>query len=614
MGKETDKATRRNGFFRDAFFPARNDKWTKLFLVGFFSLCVFGFVVVLEKETDGSLVYPIYTSFRDVPGVTDEEVAAIEDLQKRRKGFVYAVTLSTEAFYESSGDIGGYSALFCEWLSTLFGIPFKPTIYKWDDLMDAMESLEADFSGEISTTEERRERYFMTGDIAERSVKYMRLAGGERMFTIAKYRPLRFGFLRNTITLELVSPFIEEKFEIFFVNNYEEAYNSLKSGQIDAFFGSSVAEAAFEFYDNVTVADFFPFIYNPVSMATRNPELQPIVSVVQRALENEAFYYLIQLYNQGYRDYLRHKLFVHLTQEEQLYILEHSSSDNAIPFAATYDNYPVSFYNEREKEWQGIAFDVIREIEEITGLRFVPAHHLPIEWTVLLRILEKGEAAMITELIRTREREERFLWANNSFQTDYYALLSNSRYKNVTAHEVLYSKVGIIDATAYAEFFRNWFPSHTNTLVYSNAIEVFNALERGDVDLVMATRNLLLSVTNYMERPGFKINLQFGRPYASTFGFNVREEVLRSIVDKALPLIDTAVITGRWTRRVFDYKSKILEARIPWLVGLAITLFCVIVLLTLALLARLQTEKHLKVMLRERRKDLEAHEVFQDKI
>jgi ABC-type amino acid transport substrate-binding protein len=379
----------------------------------------------------------------------------------------------------------------------------------------------------------------------------------------------------------------------------------LKSGRIDAFFGSSVAEAAFERYDDVAIDDFFPFIYSSVSMATRNPELQPIISVVQKTLENDAFHYLSQLYNQGYEEYLRHKLFVNLTSEEHAYILEHSTTDAAVPFIAEYENYPVSFYNEQEKGWQGIAFDVIQEIEELTGLRFAAADP-PGEWTAALHMLETGGVAMITELIRTKEREERFLWTNNAFHTDYYALLSHSRYKNVTANDVLFSKVGLIDLTAYAEFFRAWFPRHTNTLVYSSALAAFDALERGDVDLVMATRNLLLSVTHYMERSSFKVNLQFDRPYASTFGFNIREETLRSIVDKAMRLIDTEVITGRWTRRVFDYKSRNLQERMPWLIALVMSLSGVAAFLALALMARIRTEKRLKTMLQDHAQELAA--------
>ena len=45
-----------------------------------------------------------------------------------------------------------------------------------------------------------------------------------------------------------------------------------------------------------------------------------------------------------------------------------------IRFAAEYDNYPASFYNDMEREWQGVAMEVLDEIGELSGLEFVPAN------------------------------------------------------------------------------------------------------------------------------------------------------------------------------------------------------------------------------------------------
>ncbi|MDR3231812.1 MAG: transporter substrate-binding domain-containing protein, partial [Synergistaceae bacterium] len=548
--------------------------------------------------------YPVYASYRDVPGVTEEEITAIEGLRAKRDSFVHAMNLTTETFYDESGKIGGYSALFCDWLTRLFGVPFKPAIREWGDLIDGLASYEIDFSGELTATEERRKTYFMTDAIAERSIRFMRIAGGESLADIARQRPLRYAFLEGTTAHGLVSPFIRDKFKAFFVDDYEEVYQMLKSGGVDAFFEDGPAEAAFDLHDDVVAEDFFPLIYSPVSLTTQNPELEPIVSVVQKALRNGSIRELIQLYNQGQRDYLRHKLYVQLTAEEREYIARHETMENAIAVAVEYDTYPSSFYNEWEEEWQGVALDVLREIESLTGLRFVPANSEPVEWLDLMNMLERGDADMVTELIHSKEREGRFLWTDKSYQTDHYALLSTIRYRDVRVNEVLFSKIGLIEATAYAEVFREWFPNHMNTVVYANTREAFDALERGDVDLLMATRNLLLSVTNLMERPDFRMNLQFNRPYESRFGFNLRAATLRSIVDRALSLIDTAGISDRWTRKVFDYRSRMARMQIPWLTGVAALLLCVLVLLSTMLLIRRQAGKRLETTVLERTKEL----------
>ncbi|MDR1471805.1 MAG: response regulator [Synergistaceae bacterium] len=547
--------------------------------------------------------YPEYTSYRDIPGITGEEIAAIESLRARGDGFTYGMTASTEAFYNAEGRIEGYAALFCRWLTELFGISFTPAIYDWDHLLAGMESLDIDFSGEFTASEERREKYYMTGAIAERSIKYMRIEDSLGLAETAKSRPLRYAFLEEAITRDQVARHERHPFEAVSVDNCETAYRLLRDGTIDAFFADGVAEAAFDVYGDVVASDFLPAIYNPVSLATQNPDLAPIVSVVQRVLRNGASYRLSGMYNQGYEDYLRHKFLSRLTAEERDYIRRRTETKSPVPFAAENDNYPVSFYNSRENIWQGTAFDVLAKIEALTGLSFVRANREPLDWPELLNMFERGEAAMITELIRTDEREGRFIWPDASFQTDYYALLSRSEHKNVTINEVLYSRIGLIKDTAFAEVFYAWFPDHPDVIEYETTSEAYAALERGEVELVMSTRNLLLSLTNLWEKPGFKVNLAFKYPYESTFGFNSGEEVLCSIVSKALRLVDTETIVDGWTRRVFDYRVKVAQTR--WLIGVAGLLLCLLALLFAMFLWRGQAKTRLEAIVRQRTEDLE---------
>ncbi|MDR1979075.1 MAG: response regulator [Synergistaceae bacterium] len=582
----------------------KTEKTVWLLLVGMLFLCLSdgASAARLQKQNE----YPLYASYRDIPGLTDEEIADVEALRARQSGFVYGMVLSTETFYDQDEKIAGYSALFCNWLTSLFGIPFKPAIYEWSDLIAALQSGEVDFSGELTATEERRNlrSYYMTDAIAERSIKFMRIAGSESLSEIAKSRPLRYAFLEGAMTRDQVAPLERNPFEALFVDDYAGAYKMLKSGEADAFFDEGIAEAAFDVYGDVTAEDFLPLIYNPVSLTTQNPSLAPIVSVVQKALRSGATYRLIELYNRGQRDYLRRKLFAQLDEEERKYIHERVAAGRTVPIAAEYDNYPASFYNNQEQAWQGIVFDVLNEIGTLTGLAFVPVNDSSTEWPELLEMLENGTAAMITELIRSKGREGRFLWPDSAYQTDYYALLSRSEYKDIRVNEVLYSKIGILKDTAYAEVFYNWFPDHADTVEYRNTNEAFDALERGEVDLVMATRNLLLGLTNFQERPGFKANVVFQYSFDSTFGFNAQERILSSIVSKALRLVNAGEISDRWTRRVFDYRGKMAQAQIPWLIGVSGLMFCVLVLLLVLFLRRREEGKQLEITVLERTNEL----------
>jgi ABC-type amino acid transport substrate-binding protein len=334
---------------------------------------------------------------------------------------------TTETFPLSDGSIGGFTSLFCAWLTGLFGIPFKPEIVEWDALIEGIDSRRIDFTGEFTPTPRRREIYYMTGPIAERMVKYFHLTGSEKLSEAAARRQLRFAFLKDAVTGDFVRDAAETSFDAFYVENHDEAALLLHQGAIDAFLSEGVDEAFFDSYPDIMTTEYLPLIYASVSLATANPELAPIISILQKYLDQGAIYHLAELYNRGEDEYRKHKFFMHLTEEEQAYLRAHGDGQK-VPFAAEYDNYPFSFYNTEERQWQGIAIDVLREISTLSGLSFAITNEPGASWPELFGALEEGKVALITELIPTRERQGLFLWPETPYSTDDYALISRAEH------------------------------------------------------------------------------------------------------------------------------------------------------------------------------------------
>ena len=554
----------------------------------------------------------IITSIHDIPGITEIEIDAIEELREKRDFFVYGMNPSTEAFVDANGDIRGFGALMCQWLYELFDIPFVPALYDWNDLMSGLENHDIDFTGELTPTEERRKTFFMTDAIAGRSVKYMRIVGKPTLMSIAEIRTPRCAFLQRTVTYDEVRAHLGDTVEYFHVDSYEEAYRMLINGEIDFFFEDSSAEAAFDISGDVVAVDFFPLIYGPVSLTTLNPANEPIISVVQKALKSGALRHLSYLYNLGENEYSRHKFVTSLTEDEIQYLLHNP----VVNFVAEYDNYPVSFYNTREGEWQGIFFDVLAELENLTGLRFEHLADELVSWPDLLRMLETGEASVISELIRTPDREDRFLWPDTPLFRDYYALLSKSEHHRMSIGEVWLARVGIVEDTAHAELFSKWFMNHSYTTLYTNSDNAFNALQRGDIDMVMASRNQLLVLTHYQELAGYKSNIVFSYPLLSTLGFNLDEAILCSIIDKALRLVDTSGVTDDWLDRTYDYRQQIAETRQPWFIGVIVLLVCLVCFLVvmIALFYRSRRTERLAMEVQIREQELVADNDMLDQL
>ena len=505
------------------------------------------------------------TSFRDIPGVTDEMITKVEAVQQSRDHLVFAGNHSTEMF-ESAGEIRGFSALLCLWLSELFEISFVPQISEWEDLVAGLESFDIDFTGELTATEERRDTFFMTDDIAQRLIIYLRLANAQPLHEIAESRPLRFAFLEGTTTADIVIEHEKRDIEVFFVGDYYHAFRLLEDGSIDMFFDESPAEAAFDYYGAVTAYVYYPIIFSPVSLSTQNPELEPIIDIVQLALENGAINHIKHLYTYGRHEYLKNKFSLLLNDEEREFI----RNNPVIPFAAETTNYPVSFFDSRSRSWEGIAIELINEIERLSGLTFQRVNDENTYWPELLRMLENGEVSMITELMHTEDREGRFLWAEEYFLRDVLALISSSDFHNIHINEILYITVGLIQDTAHSDMFFRWFPHHRDTIVYENTADALDALERGEVDMVMTREYHLLIMTNYRELVGYKSNFLFDAYFDVTFGFNINEEILSSIVTKAMSLIDVEGISGQWLRRTYDYRLRLAQERLPFMIGIGI--------------------------------------------
>jgi len=568
---------------------------TALLLLAMFSGCV-------KPSNNQSSETPAFTSFLDIPNVTEDEIKAVEALREKTSFFVYGTLSTTETFIGEDGKIEGYTALFCKWLSQLFGIPFKPTIYEWGDLITGLETGTVDFTGEMTATVERRKTWLMTDAIAERSVKTFRLADSKPIKEIISSRPLRCYFLEGTTTINDVTSRLQGEYTIVEVNDYTTVYKALKSREADAFFDESVAEAAFDIYDDVIIEDFLPVIYSPVSLTTKNQALQPVISIVQKALENDGLDYLTGLYKLGEKEHRRHKLFMRLSKEEKEYIREHP----VVLFAAEYDNYPVSFYNKYENQWQGIAHDILKELETLTGITFKISNDQYAEWPELLRSIESGKTLMITELLHTKDRDGLFLWPQSLIMTDNYTLISQSDYPGISINDILRIKVGLIKDTAYASSFHNWFPDHKDTVEYESSNAAFDALEDGEVDMVMATLSQLLMLTNYYERTGYKANFVFDYAFGSTFGFNRNEANLCSIVDKALRLVDIKGFSGQWMRKTYDYSAKLVRLQRPWLISMAALFFCILILLFILFQRKHLIGKRLETLVRKRTNELVA--------
>jgi len=547
------------------------------FITVFFSGCE----KKTEKQSDTAIEIK---SFRDIPGITQHEKGAIDALRTKygSSGFVYGLDPTTEAFLGKDGQINGYAVMFCEWLSEMFGIQFTPKHYQWGELLSGLESGEVDFTGEILFTTEGREGYFMSSPTINRSIRCYRLRDSVPITEILRTRLPRYAFLRETVVAGDVDANTEYHFETVTVDNHPEAYNMLKNGELDAFFGMDIAEGAFDKYGDVVSEEFYPMVFRSSCLSTRKQELRPVITALERILnDSRILEYLTSLQKNGYQQYMENRIYSLLTEEERAFIKDNP----VIKIGADFSNYPISFYNTHANEWEGIYFEALDEVSKLTGLKFEPGNDEKMPLLKVIENVEKGGALILPELFQIKEYEGRFLWSDVPIINDNFAIISRSDLRNIDINDIFHLHVAIRKKTIYAEMFKRVFPAHRNFTEYDTMEETWDALHRGDVDIIFASRRRLVIYTNYYEHADFKLNRVFNHTFKSYFAYNKDSEILKSIVDKALRFVNVNNMANQWIYKTFDYRTKMVAAQRPWFIGAA-ALFFLVLLLVLGFLRK----------------------------
>ena len=574
----------------------------KYLIAALLLLCIVGCIAIylIESNKSRETAFDInsITSYREIPGITDEEISAIEALKSARQSFSYASAPSTEAFTLSDNAlsdnvIAGFTAMLCELLSQLFGIPFVLEIHEWDDLKNGIDAGTLDFTGELTPTPERMLYYFMTHPIAARSLGVFTRRSSPEIKAETELNGRRIGFFEGTITAQSIFDIYHTlNFEIVDVQNNTDANEKLESGYIDAYVVDSTDSYNYINYPFSRFQVLFPLVYTPVSMVSANPELEPVISVVSKYISAGGIDKLNGFYREGSYEYAKFDLNRSFTGEEAAFISQLLATGSKIRVALEHDNYPVCFYDERSGEFQGIAVDTLKEITRLIGIEFEVVTDKDTPWSDILEMLRRNDAALVSELLYSREREADFIWADAPYSTAYYALVSRADYPNLEVNQVIRTNVGVVRGTAYEDLFNTWFPGHSYKKTYSTHYDAFDALESGEIDLLLTSESLLSLQINFREKPDFKTNIAFPSPLEeSFFGFNRQQVLLRSIISKVQSHVNTNQIESNWKDRVYFYSAREARARFLYMSIISAILLLMIIVVSLLFARNLRTRE-----------------------
>ncbi|MDR0672301.1 MAG: transporter substrate-binding domain-containing protein [Zoogloeaceae bacterium] len=596
-------------FLRRRGFAARF--WASCFLL-LFLLLAFSLSALADAPEAGG--FP--QGFRDIPGITAEEIQAIEKVLAGRKSFSYGALESAECFYRDDGSLDGYTVSLAQMLSRLFGVPFEVEIHTWNDLRRGIRNGDIDFSSDFDPGSGNAQGLLMNRSFRERAIKFVSRAAGSPLAEIARQDKARVAVMRDSAVVALVMPHLEkqygDKLVIIPIDDRKKVADMLRKRELDLFVADDAWAEIFIGRPDIAVDTFRPLLYKRVAVTTGKPELEPIIRVISKLFPYrkphfQSLRHIYELHRQGRRRFL-HKIFTgSLNEAERAYYDRRIKAGISVPIVASPTNYPVEFYDKDKKRWEGIAFDILGEIGEITDLKFRPVEFAEDNWPLLLKMLRSGdpEAPMLLDVGYNETRARDFIFADKPYLLDHYALISSKDLPNLHHDEVLYHRVGLLQESMFAEVFQRWFPSHADTVYFSAQYEEFKALEEGKIDLLMLSQLHFSYISNFLKRTNFKINMVFEDPLRTGFGFGKAQTELRGIISKAQDLVDTQSIVRRWEYSVLDYRREDAQTRAVLMAISSVFMLLVIALLALLLFQRRREGKRLRAQVAERTRELD---------
>ena len=569
------------------------------------AICLFhlpSFSVLAATSTNTAAI----ADYRDIPGVTQEEIDAIERLKIKYDRFTYGMTHSTETFLAEDGTIQGFTAILCRRLTTLFGIEFRPRIYEWGELYEGLTDGSIAFSCEFSRSEARLDNFYMTEPFYDRYLVMYYAKNAPTLEEIRKTRAPTLGFFQGSLSETHVRNLVPQPYDAVPINSYSQAIHMLRLGQIDAFFEDNTNTAAFDVYDSIESRTYFPLIFSSESMATPNSELSAIISVVDKYFRADPMRTeIFKMQADGLAAYQRQKIFSRLTTEEKQFIEAHVRAAIPFPIVAESNDYPISFYNYQARAFQGVSMDILNHVTQLTGLSFKPVNAAAEPWEDMYARLERGAAFLSTTALYSKIDNDALLRTSTPYMRDQYALLSRMNQPAIPLSQVRVAKVGLIGDSIFEAHFNEWFPDNPHTRVYPSLQLAFEALEATEIDFILGTQNLLLSITNLREKPDYKVNLVLSAPYESSYVFHPDYATLCSIIGKVQVTIDTDLILSEWSRKTFDYQKKLAEGQTMYAIGWAMVLATGLIIAITLLWRKQLSGRTLEQLVQSRTSELE---------
>ncbi len=493
---------------------------------------------------------------------------------------------------DEDGNYSGYDYDFLMAIAQYTDWQYEFIEGDWSECYEWLKNGDIDIMGIVNKTPERQKifDFAYTPSGTEFCHLYVTMGSDISYEEFEKLDGARIGVEKDTYQARALEEYAKNNnftYDEVIFDNIELATYALSRGEIDVFLASNT-----DFVSGFTkIAQFnpIPFYY---AVKKGNTEL---LNELNSAL-NKVFTFnpnfTLEIYDKYFVKDLNESIV--FTKEEKDFIL--SKPDVYIMYDSAW--HPIEYFNEKTGECEGIVPDILKKIEDVSGLEFkLTTERNSVE--ILKEIREKGGNALTSISYD-------FTWAkkNNVKITQPFATCSIVRVSNRNSDE--YKKVALVEIDYITENVKRYYPE-LEPVYYSDVNKCIEAVDDGLVDCTFINNYQAEYFLNFPEYKNLVFNNIDNFNQRLCFGVSkYSDPVLFTILSKSLASITRSDIQ----KIVYDNNTKGVDVSIRYFIELypiqtTITaiIFVILVFTTFLLLVRNKRSKEKQILLDKASRD-----------
>ncbi|WP_442113922.1 transporter substrate-binding domain-containing protein [Pseudomonas sp. NUPR-001] len=444
----------------------------------------------------------------------------------------------------------GYEGLTADYaglISELLGIPIKVRRFAHrSQAIAALHEGKIDLLGSSNAFEAADAQLVLSHPYTDDQA-VIAIGAGKTLGLNDKLQGLRLAMVDHYLPTSAVSALYPQA-QLQLYNSNLAGLSAVSLGQADAFLGDALSSDYLitrVFRDSVQIEHFIKDLRGTFAFAASrdNPTLLRLVNQALDRIGDNDRLNILRRWTSGSTRSLLNRGNLSLSAAERTWIEQHPKVRVAVN---TYFA-PITFYDD-QKQFRGIAADVLEQIGLRTGLKF----DIQTADTVaqMIQLVEQGQADIAAALPPTLERERTLRFTRPYLVTPRVLVTRSDNHDlRSSAHLSGVRMASIRDFVPIKEELRQRFPQMTLVEV-DDPLSMMEAVAQGKADVALSTQTNADYFVSRMFKDRLQIASIYGdQPGVASFAVARDAKLLHSILNKVLlsiPPDEMAELTGRW--------------------------------------------------------------------